>query len=286
MNFETLEKQPETFISSQYGELRDDVVWRLKTKGDQWCFLYIITEFQSSVVRHMAARIDEYVGVLRMDLIRSGVINTGDPYPLILPIVLYRGVPKWTAPLSLTEMQGIVSDSLLSYCEQRYFLIDIHRLAEESLKDQKTIPAVFFQMERAASWEELKGILWKACIYFKGDRYKEIRETFLYWAKFVGMPRFSIPADEIANSNSLEELVGMSYAYSCKEEEEYYTKWRKDLESNAYNNGKNDGEKNGEKNASVRIAKNLASMGMDTDKIILATGLSGAEVQAALQVNP
>ena len=58
-------------------------------------------------------------------------------------------------------MQGIVSDSLLSYCEQRYFLIDIHRLAEESLKDQKTIPAVFFQMERAASWEELKGILFQ-----------------------------------------------------------------------------------------------------------------------------
>ena len=74
----------------------------------------------------------------------------------------------------------------------------------------------------------------------------------------------------------------MSYAYSCKEEEEYYTKWRKDLENNAYNNGKNDGEMN----ALMSVAKNLASMGMDTDKIILATGLSGAEVQAALQVNP
>lgn len=162
---------------------------------------------------------------------------------MVLPIVLYRGVPKWTVPLSLSEMQGRVSDSLASYSEQKYFLIDIHRLAQESLKDEKTIPAVFFQMERAKSWEELKIILRNACIYFKGDHYKDIRNTFLHWCKLVAMPRFSIPPSEIVNVNSLEELAGMSYVYSSKEEEEYYTKWRKDLEETAYNNGKKDTEK-------------------------------------------
>ena len=119
----------------------------------------------------------------------------------------------------------------------------------------------------------------KACVYFKGEHYKDVRDIFLYWTKLVGMPRFSIPPDEIANVNSLEELAGMSYAYSCKEEEEYYTKWRKDLETNAYN----EGAKEAAKEAAKIIARNLASMGMNTEQIAIATRLSAEDVLAALQ---
>ena len=79
VDFGNLEKQPETFIPSQYGELRDDIVWRMKTTADQSFFVYIITEFQSSVLRHMVARIDEYFGVPRRDMLRSGVIRGNDP---------------------------------------------------------------------------------------------------------------------------------------------------------------------------------------------------------------
>ena len=93
VDYDSLERQPDSFISSQFSELRDDLIWRLRTKDDKCYYIYILTEFQRANVYYMAARIDEYVGVLRMDLIRSGVINTGDPYPLILPIVLYRCVP-------------------------------------------------------------------------------------------------------------------------------------------------------------------------------------------------
>ena len=65
----------------------------------------------------------------------------------------------------------------------------------------------------------------------------------------------------------------MSYVYSCKEEEEYYTKWRKDLETNAC------------KEVVKKIARNLASMGMDTKQIAIAAGLSAEDVLAALQTD-
>ena len=55
------------------------------------------------------------------------------------------------------------------------------------------------------------------------------------------MPRFTIPPDQFSSMNSLEELSGMGYAYADKEEEEYYTKWRRDLEKKAYDDGKNEG---------------------------------------------
>ncbi len=279
VKFDTLEKQKETFITSQYGEIRDDVIWRMK-KNNKSFFIYIIAEFQSTVVNHMAVRIAEYVSVLRKELVDSGEYKDGTA-PIVLPIVLYRGIPRWTAPLSLGEMLRWAGDPLASYSEQRYFLIDIHRLTQESLKSHTTIPAVFFQMERAASWEEMKIYLKELCTSFKGEHYKEIRDTFLYWSKLVVMPRFSIPPEMTVNKNSLEELADMSYVYSCKEEEDYYTKWRKDLESEA----RREGEIRGEKNARISLARNLSARGYDVEEIALCTELSRSEVIDALQEN-
>ena len=128
-------------------------------------------------------------------------------------------------------------------------------------------------MERASSWEELKDVLQKACVYFKGEHYKDIRDMFLYWSKVVAIPRFTIPPDQIPNSNSLEELVGMSYVYDSKEEEEYYTKWRKDLENNAV------------KKKCIEIAKSLAADGVGIEKIMQYTELSRSDVTDILQNN-
>ena len=95
------------------------------------------------------------------------------------------------------------------------------------------------------------------------------------------MPRYEFDETVIPDVLTLEELTEMSYQYVDEAERMYYTKWKRDLIDNA----KKDGEKNGEKNASYRIARNLASMGMDIDKIVIATGLSNNDVKAALQTN-
>ena len=115
----------------------------------------------------------------------------------------------------------------------------------------------------------------EACEHFKGPHYEEIKRILLQWWKLVAMQRYGFDKKNIPDVITLEELTEMSYQYVDEAEREYYTKWQKNLiNTTAYNNGKNDGEKNGEKkgerNASIRIAKNLASMGMDTDKIVLA----------------
>ena len=132
-------------------------------------------------------------------------------------------------------------------------------------------------MERASSWEKLKDVLQKACVYFKGEHYKDIRDMFLYWSKVVAIPRFTIPPDQIPNSNSLEELVGMSYVYDSKEEEEYYTKWRKDLENNAADNAR--------KTERIKFVKSLAADGVGIEKIMQYTELSRSDVTDILQNN-
>ena len=166
----------------------------------------------------MAARIDEYVGELRMDLIRSGVVKSNELLPVIFPIVIYNGVTKWTAPLTLNDIQVKADESILSYSKQRYFLIDIHRLVEESIEGRKTIPAIFFRMERAKNFEELIIILKDAYEYLKGEHYNDIRYSLLHWVKAEAIPRYELPIELFKNVNSLEELTDMSYVYASQED--------------------------------------------------------------------
>ena len=218
VDYDSLERQPDSFISSQFSELRDDLIWRLRTKDDKCYYIYILTEFQRANVYYMAARIDEYVGELRMDLIRSGVVKSNELLPVIFPIVIYNGVTKWTAPLTLDDIQVKADESILSYSKQRYFLIDIHRLVEESIEGRETIPAIFFRMERAKNFEELIIILKDAYEHLKGEHYNDIRYSLLHWVKAEAIPRYELPIELFKNVNSLEELTDMSYVYASQED--------------------------------------------------------------------
>ncbi len=87
------------------------------------------------------------------------------------------------------------------------------------------------------------------------------------------MPRYELDQKEIPDVVTLEELSQMSYQYADEEERTYYTQWKRDLISQ------------GDHDARMSIAKTLASNGFDAEKIASFTGLSSADVQAALQVN-
>ncbi|MBQ7586228.1 MAG: Rpn family recombination-promoting nuclease/putative transposase [Desulfovibrionaceae bacterium] len=277
VNYNLLETQKENFVTSQFREIRDDVIWRLTTNDNHSFYVYLLTEFQSKDYFYMVARMAEYVAEERMNIIHSGAIKHGERLPVIIPIVLYRGVKPWTAPTTLEGIQIPVDKSLSEFSQESYILIDIHRLAIESLSNRKSIPSILFRMERANSWDELKAILKEACIYFKGEHYKKIRDTFLHWSKCVGMPRFTIPPDQFSSMNSLEELSGMGYAYADKEEEEYYTKWRRDLEKKAYDDGNNEGKK--------EDINMLAAKGMKIDQIAYFFDMPLNEISKILNTN-
>ncbi|MBQ7607234.1 MAG: winged helix-turn-helix domain-containing protein [Desulfovibrionaceae bacterium] len=140
-------------------------------------------------------------------------------------------------------------------------------------------------MERARDWDELQPILQEACEHFKGEHYEEIKRILLQWCKLVAMPRYEFDQKEIPDVATLEELSQMSYQYADEEERAYHTQWKRDLEAQWKKDFETNAYNNGEKDARMSIAKTLASMGMDTDKIAKATGLSGTDVRTALQVN-
>ena len=179
----------------------------------------------------MVARIVECVAELRLELIRLVMVETGEKLPPILPIVLYRGNGKWTASKILNSIHiGLPEPLAVSDTKEEFVLIDIHRLAQESLESEKTVSSIFFRMERGLNFSELLPILREVCRYFKGDHYNEIKRVFLDWCKLVAMPRYKIDKKFVPDTLTLEEFSGMSYQYADAAEEEYYTQWLRDIE--------------------------------------------------------
>jgi Putative transposase, YhgA-like len=84
-----LNKVSSSYIADDLRSREDDVIWRVRW-GQDWLYVYLLLEFQSTVDRFMAVRILSYVGLLYQDLIRSGQLTASGQLPPVLPLVLYN----------------------------------------------------------------------------------------------------------------------------------------------------------------------------------------------------
>jgi len=71
LDYQTLEKVPGSYITEDFRNRADDIVWRVKV-GGVWVYLYLLIEFQSMVDKYMALRMMVYQGLLYQDLIKRG----------------------------------------------------------------------------------------------------------------------------------------------------------------------------------------------------------------------
>ncbi len=105
LDFSTLEMVPAHYVSDELEQRESDVVWRLRygPSGD-WFYVYLLIEFQSGVFHFMAIRVLSYIMLLYEDLIRKKRLTRSGKLPPVVPIVLYNGDRRWTAPLQVSEL--------------------------------------------------------------------------------------------------------------------------------------------------------------------------------------
>ncbi len=94
--------------------------------------LLLMLEFQSTVERHMALRLDAYAALARQDLLRRGLLGPGGMLPEVLCVVVYTGRSRWTAPLGLGELTARGLGARLPWQpELRYLVLDGEPLGEQ-----------------------------------------------------------------------------------------------------------------------------------------------------------
>jgi len=100
LDLDTLEPWPGEHVSESLRERIDDRIWRLRWKDADWCYVFVILEFQSTPDRWMAARILSYTAQLWLDLIDAHELGARDLFRRCCPSYCITaaglGQPHWT----------------------------------------------------------------------------------------------------------------------------------------------------------------------------------------------
>jgi hypothetical protein len=183
LDFGTLEKYPTEFIDDRLRNRRSDVIWRVRW-GTDWLYLYILLEFQSGVHRFMAARLFTYVDLLYQDLIRNRHLGQRRRLPPVLPIVLYNGRRRWTAPTDLGDLIEPGPVELAGYQPRvRYLLIDESAYADADLAAMRNLAAALFRLENSRGPEPVREVLTALAEWLADPAQVDLRRSLVIWLR-------------------------------------------------------------------------------------------------------
>ena len=155
LDLDSLERINGSYVSEDLRSRHSDIVWRLRC-GDDWLYLYLLLEFQSSVDHMMALRILVYTGLLHQDLVHQGELGENRRLPAVLPVVLYNGKLRWHAPMDLARLLEPPPPGLERFQpNQSYLLIDEGAYDPDSLDPTSSLVAALFRLEHHRSIEEM-----------------------------------------------------------------------------------------------------------------------------------
>ncbi len=207
LDFSTLEKLNNSYVTDEFRERSDDVIWRVKFR-DQWLYVYLLLEFQSTIDHSMPVRFLTYIGSLYQDLIASKKIPNPKKLPPVMPIVLYNGDTPWNAALTLQEMLEPVPESLQRFQPQlRYWLIDEGRFSATELETQENLTAAIIRAELAEDHQQFARVAANLNIWLTRPEQNTLRRAIKEW--LIHMLHRRLPEIQVNEVQSLTEIESM-----------------------------------------------------------------------------
>jgi predicted transposase/invertase (TIGR01784 family) len=246
LDYSTLEKVPGQYVTDDLQHRAQDVVWRVKV-GGEWVYLYILIEFQSTIDRYMALRMMVYTGLLYQDLQKRKELLPDGRLPPVLPIVLYNGAARWTAPENVSELipaaPGVVAQFKPS---MKYLLIDEGGYADSELASLQNLVAAIFRLEQPATRETITDAIQSMHRWINDQ--PQLRRTLIAWIRATFLRRNPYTA-ELAHVDTLEEL-SMSW-------NERMAQWAEADKAEGRQEGRQEGREDGVRLGSARALLKL-----------------------------
>jgi hypothetical protein len=196
------------YVSDQWRERADDVVWRVRFRGE-WLYVYLLLEFQSTPDPWMALRMLVYVGLLYQDLVRGKQLTADGRLPPVLPLVLYNGVPAWTAPLDLEGLLAPAPGGLESYRPSlRYLLLDEGRIDPNSPEALRNLVAALFRLEQGRTVPDLLEVVRPLRIWLQAEEQASLRRAFAKWLEDM-LRSGRVPGADFSPIHDLQEAETM-----------------------------------------------------------------------------
>ena len=251
---EDLEKYETKFVSSRYEDKEADIVYKLKGKE-----VFFLIEHQTKVDKEMPRRIAEYsLAIMNSRKAENRKIN-----PVVSPIVIYAGIPKWTARTSLKEGQEEFRHRKGSSSIVRYNLVDI-RNVEEAI-EKGTAIARMSVIERLKTPEEIIDAVEKFAESLKSKEETEelLEDIFYIWEDRLNEEEKEMIRKIIFKEKREKGAGKMSHA------QEVIRKHEERLERKA----KQEGRQQGRKESLIDVAKKMLKQKFDIEIISEITGL-------------
>ncbi|MFM8330336.1 MAG: Rpn family recombination-promoting nuclease/putative transposase [Candidatus Methylumidiphilus sp.] len=208
VDFTTLERVGGGYVADDLREREDDIVWRVRL-GEDWLYVYLLLEFQSSIDPFMAVRMLVYLGLLYQDLIRAGTLAAGKRLPPVLPVVLYNGKPRWNAAEDIAELIADAPGGLaLHRPSLRYLLLDEGRYADSDLAPLRNLAAALFRLENSRTPQDVAQVLAALVDWLQTPEQASLGRAFTVWLKRVLLPG-RMPGVEFNHLNELQEVKSM-----------------------------------------------------------------------------
>ncbi len=160
LDFESLQIVASRYVSEFLDQRESDIVWRVRYGPEEqdWFYVYILLELQSTVDRFMALRLWAYMALFYQSLVKDGLPSSPKGFlPPTLPVVLYTGEQRWWAPIRLAELlqtvEGITPPSF------EYVVLDANRLEAEQLEPMTNVASGVFRLERAGDLGQLRTVV-------------------------------------------------------------------------------------------------------------------------------
>lgn len=214
LDWSQLAPLPSDYISGSLRQRLGDCVWYLPRPDGQSIFFLLMLEHQSTNDRMMALRLVTYSALLYETLLTGKLISKNKPLPLTLPVVLYSGVKRWTAPRSMDGLLDPSPKALRPYALQlRYLLIDECELVRTGSLPANNLAAVLFRLEHNTGIDDVQNLMQTVWNSTQGPAYTELRLAFTAWVKHVLLPR-ALPDVAIPTVDDLLEIKTMLTEHS------------------------------------------------------------------------
>lgn len=208
LDLSTLEPCKDVFVTEELRERRSDIIWRLRWRGHDWLYVYVLLEFQSRVHGLMALRVLSYTALLYQDLARAGLTHAGK-VPPVLPIVLYNGEDRWRAPLTVRDCIQPGPEALNAYLpEHRYVFLDEGRMQVSERLAERNLAAAVFTLEQSRTPADMRRVVDALHGWLGEERQETLRRSFAEWVGQVLMPA-RLSEAPIAGTLSLDGVRSM-----------------------------------------------------------------------------
>jgi len=210
IDFESLERMSSSYVSPKLRRRETDIVWRARLKDGRPVYVYLLLELQSDIQKFMAVRLMVYVGLLYQDLIKRGELSPDGKLPLVIPIVLYNGEERWSAPHQLADLiEEVDPEADLFQPRFIYKVIDEGSYALDDLAARKNLAAALFWLEKAPEPDDLQLGIDRLVEWLGDPGDGELRSAFAVWLQMVRFSGKDIPEDEVPDTLGLEDFRTM-----------------------------------------------------------------------------